>query len=65
MLGPLVILSLSLSLCVIVIKGASVDSMCHELSESVWLYESVKHIKSCTVDPDFSCPRTGERTKVL
>ena len=26
----------------IVITGASVDSTCHELSEYVWLYESVK-----------------------
>ena len=29
---------------VIVIQGASVDSTCHELSEYVWLYGSVKHI---------------------
>ena len=28
---------------VIVITGASVDSTCHELSEYVWLYGSVKH----------------------
>ena len=28
---------------VIVILGASVDSTCHELSEYVWLYGSVKH----------------------
>ena len=28
---------------VIVIAGASVDSTCHELSEYVWLYGSVKH----------------------
>ena len=35
---------LSLSLHVIVIMGASVDSMCHELSEYVWSYGSVKHI---------------------
>ena len=33
-----------LSLHVIVIMGASVDSMCHELSEYVWSYGSVKHI---------------------
>ena len=28
---------------VIVITELSVDSTCHELSEYVWLYESVKH----------------------
>ena len=28
---------------VIVITEASVDSTCQELSEYVWLYESVKH----------------------
>ena len=28
---------------VIVITGASVDSTCHDLSEYVWLHESVKH----------------------
>ena len=28
---------------VIVITRASVDSTCHELSEYVWLYGSVKH----------------------
>ena len=28
---------------VIVIAWASVDSKCHELSEYVWLYGSVKH----------------------
>ena len=28
---------------VIVITGASVDRTCHELSEYVWLYGSVKH----------------------
>ena len=28
---------------VIVIMGASVDGTCHELSEYVWLYGSVKH----------------------
>ena len=30
---------------VIVITEASVDSMCHELSEYVWLYGSVRHRK--------------------
>ena len=28
---------------VIVIMGASVDGTCHDLSEYVWLYGSVKH----------------------
>ena len=29
----------------VVIEGASADSICHELSEYVWLYGSVKHRK--------------------
>ena len=44
---------------VIVILGAPVDSMCHELSEYVWLYGSVKQIWSSTVDLDFWCPRVN------
>ena len=62
MLGILVISSLSLSLCVIFITGTSVDSTCHELSEYVRLYGSVKHILSCTVAPG---GRADERTKVF
>ena len=29
----------------VVIEGVSADSICHELSEYVWLYGSVKHRK--------------------
>ena len=61
MLGILVILSLR----AIVITGASVDSTCHDLSEYVRLYGSVKHIQSCTVAPDLSGGRADEWTKVF
>ena len=50
---------------VIVILRESVDKACHELLEHVWLYGSVKHIKSCTVDPDFWRGRAGGRTEVF
>ena len=57
-----------LCLCVCICHchhGASVDSTCHELSEYVWLFASVKHTLIHTVDPDFWRPRTKVFQEVL